>query len=380
MTTLLIAYSLVWLALIAYVVHIAMVQRRLNRAAPHPDPLPVVRQGVGGAKRATCLILAFLVSVAEAPAADVGVIEGRVVNGTTGLQTAAGVEVLLQIAINGQFVVAERTTTQADGRFRFAGLPVDMPGPYLPGANLQDVHFPGPRVLLTASQPSADVTLTVFDSSSGPCPLIIENHWIVVDVRPGALHVRETMLVQNPSSLCYIGSPKHQGGGPVTLQLGIPIDFRRITFDKEAFGRQFQLINDQLITGIPWPPGTRELAFSYVAPNEQGQRAWRRRVDLPCSHVQLIVRGGTAENITSNLPAVATGRANEVWFESNGLLLPAGHVLELQLDRLPLALAVVAKRGALTILIGLVLALSFASIRRRPWVGRRAHLAESQLR
>ncbi len=295
-------------------------------------------------------------------AAD-GVIEGIVVNATRGHEVSPGTNVVLRAHLDGEFVVLASTMTQADGSFRFAGLPLDCL--YLPGANRDDVHFPGPRVRLDANRPYATVNLNVFDSVSETNPLVIESHDIVVQAEPGSLKVRETMLVDNPSSQCYVGSPRHPGGGPVTLELGIPADFERITFDKEAFGRQFKLINDKLITGIPWPPGKRELGFSYVIANEKGNRTWQRRVDLPCSRVSLKVQADTPEHVVCNLPVTSVHPDGETRYESGAEPLPAGHLLQLELDHLPMSTMVYARRVASVLLIALVAAVSVVSVRRR---------------
>ena len=259
-----------------------------------------------------------LIVLSGTAAATEGMIDGVVVNGSRDHAAAAGVEVVLRVPFDGEFVVAAQTTTAADGTFRFTRLPLDGPDVYLPGANLADVHFPGPRIVLDASQPHVSLQLAVFESIVEPSPLVLEDHKIVVQAEPGSVRVRETMLINNPSLKCFVGKPQHEGGGPVTLQLGIPAEFERITFDKEGFGRQFRLINGKLVTGIPWPPGQRELAFSYVIPNQQGNRSWQRRVDLPSAQVQITARGNDPQHVACSLPAAASTQPGELLFTSQG--------------------------------------------------------------
>ena len=258
---------------------------------------------------------------------------------------ASGVDVALRVPLDGEFVVVAQTTTDADGRFRFSQLPLESPNLYLPGANLADIHFPGPRVTLDLDQPSASVTLVVFESTDDPSPLVVEDHKIVVQAESGVLRVRETMLIDNPSTTCFVGRPQHEGGGPVTLQLGIPADFERITFDQEGFGRQFQLINGKLVTGVPWPPGKRELGFSYVIANQQGTRVWQRRVDLPSSHVQITVHGSNPQHVACSLPAATDPMSGVIGFAAGDKPLGAGDVIQLELDRLPIPAMVSALDG-----------------------------------
>ena len=313
-----------------------------------------------------CAGFMALMLFAAQPAAAEGVLEGVVVNATQGSTAAAGTEVVLRALVNGEFILLARTVTSAAGEFRFTGLPLDGVGPYLPGANRDEVHFPGPRVEVTADRPYARVTIPVFDALSRPNPLLIEDHEIVIQVEPGSLRVRETMVIDNPSATCFVGTPSHAGGGPVTLQLGIPADFQRITFDKEAFGRRFSLINEKLVTGIPWPPGKRELAFNYVIPQEQGQRCWRRQIDLPCSHISLKVRTDCPDQLTCSLPVRGTTQEGIVHYEFRGEVLQAGDVVQLDLDGLPVPPMVVARWTALGILLLLVIGVSIATVGRRP--------------
>jgi len=294
-----------------------------------------------------------------------GMIEGVVLNATRDREVSSGTEVVLRALFDGKFVSLAQTVTQSDGSFRFSGLPLEGTGPYLPGANQDDVHFPGPRVELTTNRPHANVTLAVFDSVSHPNPLVIENHEIVVRVESGSIKVRETMVIDNPSLHCYVGSPRHAGGGPVTLQLGIPINFERITFDKEAFGRHFSLINEKLVTGIPWPPGKRELGFSYVIANDQDNHTWQRRVDLPCSSVNVIVHANHPDQLSCNLPVQSAALDGKVSFASLDGPLPAGYLVQLDLDSLPVSTMVYARWTASLILFLLIVVVSSISIRRR---------------
>ena len=87
--------------------------------------------------------------------------------------------------------------------------------------------------------------------------------------------VTESMSIDNPSSLCYVGKSPVSGAEPVTLQLAIPADFERTTFHKEFFGRQFSIVDGKLVTGVPWPPGRRELAFTYVLACDEGGYVWQ---------------------------------------------------------------------------------------------------------
>ena len=138
-------------------------------------------------------------------------------------------------------------------------LPTDGACVYLPGANRDGIHYPGPSVRLSSLRPRAEVKLAVYDAVAFPNPLVVRRHTITLRPQPGVLQVTESMLIDNPSTACYVGQAAGEDAEPVTLQLAIPADFEQVTFASEFFGRRFSLIGGKLVTGVPWPPGQREL-------------------------------------------------------------------------------------------------------------------------
>ncbi len=253
--------------------------------------------------------------------------------------------------IDGRLLPVAETTADSRGRFRFAGLPTDEGYVYLPGANRGGIHYPGPRVRLSPQRPQAEMTLAVYDAVSFPDPLVVRRHTIALSPEPGLLRVTETMLIDNPTAASYVGQAAADGIPPVTLQLSIPADFAEVTFAKEFFGRRFALAGGKLATSIPWPPGEREMIFSYIVPNTERQCVWRRPLDLPSTNVRVLVRRNPS--------------GDEIAFDSGNRTLPAGHLLSVELDHLPVALMTYAPWAATAALIGLLLATCLPAFRRR---------------
>lgn len=303
------------------------------------------------------LLIAASLVVAGDPCADVGVIGGIVLDASDRQSPLGGVEVVLRVDFQGQFVPVEQTTTDAQGRFCFEQLPVGGNYLYLPGANRAGVHYPGRRIRLTAEQPRADATLTVCEAIAEPNPLVVRRHEVDIRPEPGALKVTETLLVDNPTSKCYVGRADRSDGQPVTLGLSIPSDFERTTFDKEFFGREFSLVDGKLVTRIPWTPGKRELTFTYVLPIAGQQRVWQRPLDLPTSHVRVRVHTPKPEEIDCSLNAAEVrrvGEQSEATFESNGSVLPAGNVIRVALGHLPIPWMFYGRWAALGVLVAMI--------------------------
>jgi hypothetical protein len=287
---------------------------------------------------------------------DAGVIRGRVVNMSQHEAPCAGAEVILRARIDGEFAAVANTVTDAAGNYRFEGLPVGPEYLYLPGANHAEIHYPGRRVGLTRGQPAAFVTLEVRDTVAEPSPLLIRQHEIALETEPGAVHVVEAMLVDNPTATTYVGRAPTEGMPPVTLRLNVPADFERITFEREKFGSRFQVIDGKLVTGIPWTPGAQWLRFTYTLPAAALRGTWQRVLDAPCESIRVRVKHTRAEEIACDLPPAADGPSNERTFQSGDGVLPAGHVFRVQLGNVALPWTFYARWAALFALAGLIVA------------------------
>ncbi|MFO7901072.1 MAG: hypothetical protein ACQESR_03230 [Planctomycetota bacterium] len=194
---------------------------------------------------------------------------------------------------------------------------------------------------------------------------MIKSHHVLIQPEPGALHVTELLVIDNPTSTTYVGQSKDQAVEPVTLQLSIPPDFDRTTFQKEFYGRRFSIAGDKLVTSIPWTPGQRELKFTYTLGNNAGYRHWDRTVDLPCHHVRVRIEHDDPSQVACTLERAAGTKKNELVFESREAILPVGHRIRVELGQLPLMPMAYAKWTALAVLVGLVLVTLVLVVRKK---------------
>ncbi len=303
----------------------------------------------------------FCAALALPAAAAAGTIRGTVVNTSTGTSVPCQVAVNLQVQVNGAFVGFRETISDAQGRFRFDGLPAGVV--YLTGATRHGIFYPGPRICLTDLQPIARTKLSVCDAVAGPNPLVLTKMDVTIRPETGLLAVTESLLLDNPSHTCYVGEAAHDGADPVTLALSIPPDFERTTFDLEFFGRRFTMVNNRLVTSVPWPPGQRELRYTYVLRNTQEATRWKRPLDLPCSNVTIRVEGKSPNEVRCAMLRRTAGE-NSVVFESAGQEIPAGQVLQVELGRLPLPWMTYGKWAAVAIMLGLIAAAGWLHFRR----------------
>jgi hypothetical protein len=274
--------------------------------------------------------------------------------------------VVLRANHQNTFISVAQTTTDKNGRYRFEELPLAPDLIYLPGANFKDIHYPGSRVKADGQQLVTNQNIVVYDTADKPNPLIASSHEIEVRPGRGLLVVTETITIANRTNRSYVGSSAAPDEHPMTLRLSIPPEFEKVTFEKEFFGRQFQLNEGRLETQIPWTPGKRELKFTYRVPIEDQYWVFNRPLDLPTERMRIQIVGDHTGDVSCNLPQTSASSNDGLVFESSGNVLPVGRAIELQLGSLPLPWTTYARWGALGGLGLLVLGTSaFMFTRRR---------------
>lgn len=308
-------------------------------------------------------ILAVCVPGAGAPEGNAQRLEGFVLNGSQGNTPVAGAEVVLRAGVEGPLTPVASCVTDQSGRFVFDNLPVEPGLIYLPGANRHGIHYPGPRLRAAPGTPPS-LRLLVFDAVASPSPLVAERHEIDIQVKPGALEISETLVVSNPSLTSYVGEAAGDMP-PETLALRIPDEFERVTFASEFHGKNFRLEDRRLVTSLPWPPGKRELKFTYSLHAEGSRSTLERLLDLPTALVRIRVRGEIADHVTCDLPRVPTTDPHTALFESSNTTIAAGHPISIRLGGLPIPWITYARWAALALLTGAILATTAYWARRR---------------
>jgi hypothetical protein len=298
------------------------------------------------------LLLALLsLGGTEDPPALRGRIQGVVVNGSRGDKPIANADVLLRGGPDGALEPLARTRTDLYGKFSFEHVPLDSTIVYLPGADRDGVHYPGERVRVDAANRFPYVRIVAFDGVESPSPLAVRRHEIDIVVQPELMQISETLVVANRSRATYIGKQVEDGPG-VTLPLSVPPNFDRITFGSEFYGRRFRIVDHQPRTDIPWPPGERELAFSYRIPKSTTGGEFLRSLDMPSRNITVRVRGAKTENVSCSLPPAETV-GGAIVFTSGDKELAAGRAIEVQIGSPPVPWAEYTRWGSLAALAAL---------------------------
>ncbi len=285
-----------------------------------------------------------------------GDIHGVVLDGTNGNRPAADVAVILRAGPDGALAPMAETRTDIYGKFSFDSLPLDASTTYLVGAERGGVYYPGARTRLVDRYRLMQTTIVVYDAEESASPLIAQRHEIDLHVEQKLMTVRETIVISNPTLTTYVGQPASDGSR-VTLELSIPPNFDRVTFDEEYFGRRFRIVDHRLQTDIPWTPGRRELKFTYHVPLENASGVFHRPLDLPCGDFRIQARGENIQRLTCNLPQpmADVGDAAAI-FNWLGKPFPPGYRIELKIGAQPFVWLRFSRWASLVVIVFLAIA------------------------
>ncbi|MAT95557.1 MAG: hypothetical protein CL608_00195 [Anaerolineaceae bacterium] len=156
-----------------------------------------------------------------------GTITGTVRNGTTDKPAPEGTEVILY-AYNSSYTRTETMTTtlDADGRFQFSLTDQPDDWVYLASTTYQELSFSSNIASLTSGQP-LDLSLTVYEPTSDPADVVIDQLRISLEVVGQEVQVQELYVMNNEGTAVFTGS-----GDSGTVQFNLPANAQAITFER----------------------------------------------------------------------------------------------------------------------------------------------------
>jgi hypothetical protein len=194
-----------------------------------------------------------------------GVLEGQVVNGTSGGEdVGAGVIVTMRALRNDTLVEEFETVTDAGGGFRFEGLDTDPALQYLPETTYLDV----PYTLLEPAQFGGDQTLldasiTVYETTEDDAAIRLDSVHLIAESFGEVLRVTEIHLYGNSGDRTYAGSSSDVAHGLLTtVQIPLPENGVGLALDQSETEPRFIEVEGGVVDTAPVRPGSEtSLAF-----------------------------------------------------------------------------------------------------------------------
>jgi hypothetical protein len=252
---------------------------------------PRGRFGVPAMRRLTTVAatVAFLgAGIAPATAARTGVVEGRVVNQSTG-QPQSGVRLTLTSGTeDGAPRVIATTRSDARGRYRFDDLITGEDRFYALDARFDGGLYAGRPLSLpsdTNSRPVIQTTMRVWNSTSDPEVMVINRDALFVVGGDDGLGVIQSVTVTNTSDDAYIGRGAGLLGDAASgasVAFGLPegasdIQIRDSDLDIPAVVP----VDGGFAATVAFPPGETSTTFSYALSSDDGSFDLSRPVLYP---------------------------------------------------------------------------------------------------
>jgi len=273
------------------------------------------------------LLILVLPATALAQGSTSGVIQGQVVNGTEGGGSVAGVAVTLITYINNMVTETKTAKTDTNGKFQFDNIVTGHE--YVVSAKYMEVGYYYP-VDFEPGETTAYVEVGVCDTTTSDEAIRAKVAHTIINVEGESLQVTEVFGLVNGGDRTYVGT---DGVVVFTLPEGA------CGFEApQEMAPDYQLLgNNRVGYLVPFPPGERQLVFSYrLSSSDTGEFIIPLKVDYPTDSFELMVAGENIEAAVTQLAPVepVTTDAGERFIHFRGENIPRGTVIKLRLSSL----------------------------------------------
>jgi 5-hydroxyisourate hydrolase-like protein (transthyretin family) len=287
------------------------------------------------------VVLALLVALstpgvqAQGPGAQAqrpGVLQGQVLNASSGQAAVAGAAVTLWALDAQQPQMVQQQMTGGQGQYRFEGL--DTQGvSYQLQVDFQGASYWSEVPAFPQGESTLSLPVRVYESTSSDADLWVEQAHLILGFEPGVLWVQEVQIVANAGVKTYI--PSGQGG--TTVRFALPDGASNLQLMEGMMECCAVLTDHGFAYTRPIYPGQREFFYSYQLPYRTSHYQFSRHILYPTRHLDVLIPD-SGVNVTG--PGLTV--EDTLSFENRTDLhlsaedLAPGSDLILNLDNLPL--------------------------------------------
>ncbi len=270
-----------------------------------------------------------------------GVVEGKLVNGTAGGSIVAGQTVTLQVYDAGGQIDEQTTETDADGAFRFDGLPTGPGFYYRAIVTYQEVSYQSPVGQILQPDEPLTLDVTVYDATEDDAVISVEQSHILVAFSPGAVVIHEVMVFDNAGDRSYVGSePVGEGmGGKATLHFPLPPGARDLKPGEGLMACCVVDTDDGFVYTMPVLPGSQPVVFSYRVPYQGSAFELDRSLVYPVTELNVLMPENDIAMTSDDLSGgdLVTAGDGTNYRRLIGSNLPAGAEIAVRFEGIPVA-------------------------------------------
>ena len=313
---------------------------------------------------------------AQSPDAQIE-LSGRVINGTSGAEASADLQVTLRFQSDTGEVIERVTVTLDDGAFRFLNLPPQGNPGYVVSATYLEVEYTNRMLGEPLSEP---LEVTVYELTNDFTVLYLLDDTLALtsaDKKNRQIQVLEVVKLRNSSDRTF--QTNVQTDGPMNLlRFTLPEGATDLDVETSLPGGHILQVNLGFALTTPIPPGEHDILYVYRAPYNGSTLEYEPHFPMGVEAYRVMLPVGLARAESTDMQELAPATIGDrtfVMLESKNV--PIGERVNFTMRGLPqpslvqraqkLGTSDGFKRGVLPGLAGLVLMglLGFTLVRRR---------------
>ncbi len=164
---------------------------------------------------------------------EVAAIRGLVTNGSTDEIIDTGTVTLRAFTRDLQEVMTESTAVTADGQYTFTLLDVAPDLVFMTGIEYDDLSYNSDPVRLSRAEPELDMPIVVFEKTTDPEAISVEQVHMVLDFADDRVMVSEIYVLSNNDAAVFVGKTGDAEEG--AFELVLPTRAENVNFQR-SFG------------------------------------------------------------------------------------------------------------------------------------------------
>ena len=260
------------------------------------------------------------------------VVQGRVVNGTSGGGGVSGLTLVFQ-EDGPAFQRRLETTAEETGRFRFSDVAYDPAAVYILSVTYQGALYRLGVDLSNGSQ--TDLELRVYDAVNDDRVLSASSASVLfsgADKSTGMVSALEIVRILNDSDKTYVPGPQ-----PMKLvRFGLPGGATGLTVDTSIAPADFVQVDRGFALLSSVPPGEHEIMYAYEFPYQGREGTWTRSFNYGLAGLRVLAPRGLIELSSPQLDGpeeIIVGERPYLLLQASGI--ERGTQVNLKLSGLP---------------------------------------------
>jgi len=243
--------------------------------------------------------------IATAQESPGGVINGEVVNGTEGRGIEAGKQVSMLIYQDGDLVETKTTETDNEGKFQFAAVSTKPGYEYMMHINYAGVnYYAGEWTVFGDGETIESAVVNVCEPTTSDEFIKITHAHRIIVFEEGRLDISDSFSFSNYGDRTYIGNEDQSTqDNNAILIFSLP---DQAEAGMEFFENYISLGNNTFADPLPFPPGDRQLDYSYKMPAPDPRDCTIPfHIHYPIDTLRVMVQSNDVEVTSSRMTAAA---------------------------------------------------------------------------